>query len=282
MPIQKDNDLNINPGEQLQLLLMELHPFDQGKKSSFVSTIDLALRAEGDLEKLVYESMINYMLRRLITSAEYLRRFYEHRPDREFIVHLRKFLKDETEIPQKHLEKVFILLIKCLEERKKNPTSKRLRRIRRLAEEKGDLCYICGVNLEFKEPVLPVTEEKQISQFNSAEIDHIWPNAMGGVNEDENLKVSCMRCNKVKLDYINASDFHYEEICLVSQKSDPHFSNELPHDYRVALWAKSEFRCIRCSRPATYVGQLQFARRNPNDSWHFLNIDAYCDQHSPE
>lgn len=281
------NDLDTNPGRQLQLLLKEIYPPDSNSKMTFISKIDNAVKAEGKLEELIYDSTINYLVRRLITFADYLNRRYDHRPENEYIGYLRKFIRDETELPQKHIEKILILLMECVKIKKKRPTDMTLKRIRRVARTKGESCYICGGSLEFA-TISEVSNSDNLSDiekttsFRAAEVDHIWPNAMGGINDDTNLRVSCMRCNKIKMDFIDASDFHYEEISLVSQKGDTHFSNELSHKYKVALWARSNYCCIICGKPATYVGELQFGRRNPNDSWHFLNIDAYCEQHVPE
>ena len=262
-----------NPGEQLQLLLKELYPPDSGAKPSFVSRLDDALMTAGDFAELVYNSCINYMVRRLITTAEYLRRRIDKQgladPDRKLVVELRSFIREETTIPDRKGEKLLVLLLECLRVRNKEPTSKTKKRIRRVARSEGVRCYICGRELDF-------------DQAGSAVVEHIWPSAFGGANEDFNLGVSCSECNNSKASYIDASDFHYEEICLVGSKDDEHFPLELRRDYRVALWAKSHCKCIVCGRPASYLGELELCRRNPNDSWHFINVDAYCGKHACE
>lgn len=116
----------------------------------------------------------------------------------------------------------------------------------------------------------------------SIQIEHIWPKEMGGKDDDDNLKAACEQCNQSKQSYIDASDFHYEEICLITDKTDNNFETELNWQYRVALWAKNNYECVRCGKPAQYKGTLEFVRSNPNDSWHFLNIDTYCEDHIPK
>jgi 5-methylcytosine-specific restriction endonuclease McrA len=240
--------------------------------STFVSRIDAALLAEGDFAELVYNSCINYMVRRLITTAEYLKRKCDKEglpdPGRRFIISLRSFIRNETDIPDRGIEKILILLVECTHARNREPTLFAKERVRKDARNQGVRCYICGRELDF-------------AQHDLVVVEHVWPKAVGGGNETFNLRMCCSDCNSRKADYVDASDFHYEEISLVSDKGDEHFSNELRGEYRVALWAKSAYTCVICGKPASYVGELELDRRNPNDSWHFLNIDAYCGQHAP-
>ncbi|NJK38818.1 MAG: HNH endonuclease [Oscillatoriales cyanobacterium SM2_3_0] len=122
------------------------------------------------------------------------------------------------------------------------------------------LCYVCGKSLE---------EDK-------VEVEHMWPKSMGGITLSSNLKVCCSECNKNKEQYIDASDFHYEQISLGTRKSDDSFEREFRGVYKVALSAKSDYSCSLCGQPVEVVGRLNFVQRNPNDSWHFLNIDGIC------
>lgn len=109
------------------------------------------------------------------------------------------------------------------------------------------------------------------------EVEHIWPRAMGGISDDSNLALACAQCNEDKRDFINASDFHYEEICLTNwDETSDEFAKELKRDYKLALWNKANFKCELCGSTAKDLGQLEFVRKNPNDSWHFLNISILC------
>ncbi len=262
-----------NPGEELQRLLKKIYPPDTEGRTSFIQRIDSGLRAEGDFAELVYDSCINYMVRRLITTAEYIRRQCDREglpdPDRRFWTKFRDFLRHETDIPANATERVLGLLVKCARSRRQRPTDNTKKRIRAEAQNRGVRCYICGRDLDFTDP-------------NSVQVEHKWPNALGGASQDHNLRVACPSCNRSKADFVDASDFHYEEICLVKDKTDAEFDVELRTDYRVALWAKSRFACSICGKPASAVGELEFVRRDPGDSWHFLNIDACCGKHARE
>ena len=104
-----------------------------------------------------------------------------------------------------------------------------------------------------------------------------WSRAMGGSTIEENLLLACSECNQGKHDYIDASDFHYEEICLVNwDETSDEFINELKREYKLALWSKSSFVCEYCGSKAQDMGRLEFIKKNPNDSWHFLNISVVC------
>lgn len=263
-----------SPGLELRNLLKKLYPFDPLKKRSFVSKIDAALIAEGEFSQLVYDSCIYYMVRRLITTAQYLNRQYgtsDHPPGR-FVVELRKFVRDYTNIPKDKIELALTLLLECVNVANRKPGKGTKRRILRYTRERGLRCYICGCELDFDNPESP---QRPV-------VEHVWPNSMGGLNSEPNLKVSCWSCNQHKADYVDASDFHYEEICLASNKETASFPKDLKGVYRVAIWAKSGYKCAECEKPASRLGELAFARRDLDDSWHFLNIDVYCSRHTPK
>ncbi len=274
-----------NPGCKLRDLLHQPYPYESPLKADpdenyFVARIDQALIAEIKFERLIYESSINYMLRRLITTTEYLKRRYNSNdyPPEKFILELRYFIKEYTKIPESESEKVLALLQLCVEARNRRLKTPRRKRVRKNAEEKGEFrCYICGRSLTQSE----AGKDDQVSKVT---IDHFWPQAMRGSTEDFNLRVSCSYCNEEKQDYIDASDFHYEEICLVSdqEQDDSSFDVEFQKQYKIALWAKTNYTCSLCGKPASEVGKLTLCRIDPNDSWHFLNVEAYCNEHTPK
>ncbi|HAO09762.1 MAG TPA: hypothetical protein DCQ51_00920 [Planktothrix sp. UBA8407] len=269
----KKND-DINPGEQLQELLREICPPD-AEDNSFISRIDYLVDAEGELKKLIYDSTINYVLRRLISTADFLKRQCDKQEkyDESFIVKLREFLKENMRFPEENIELIRVLITECLDAKRKKVNSTLKKEIRRTAKNNNRFCYLCGIELEYdlKSPN---------NVHNSVEVEHKWPRAMGGLSDAFNLEVACQACNGKKADYIDASDFHYEEICLVTDENDQHFSTEMKREYELALWAKTEFKCSLCQKPASDSGKLKLSRKNPNDSWHFLNIEIFCEQHS--
>jgi len=249
---------NTNPGEKLYSFLKQLFPekhesLDSDNLYCFISRMDDCLIADGEFIKIVYNSSINYILRRLVNTAEYLKRKYEtdEFPAGKFVEELRKFIKQETRIPDNESEKIIVLLQACIQSKGKELKTSRKKRLIKEYKSKSQLrCYICGKDLNEEE----------------VKIEHMWPKTMGGATEEFNLKISCSDCNDKKKDYINSSDFHYEQICLVTDKEDKSFSNEMKKEYRIALWAKSDYSCMRCGKPASIVGKLNFGRINLEDS----------------
>lgn len=275
---------NNNPGEQLREILKSLYPItqnnEQNEKSSFVFNIDYAFKADGKLSQLLYDSSINYLVRRLIYSSAYIKKKYQsdNYPPERFINELRKFVEQETRIEETEIEKIIILLQQCLQAKNKNrkSSSKRLQKkriIENMINTYGELrCYVCGKSLA----------ESDDNKENQIEIEHYWPQSLGGLTQDFNLKVSCSSCNNYKKSYIDFSDFHYEQICLINNKDDIYASHEIEKEKKIAIWAKNEYSCSVCSKKAAEIGTLSFGRINLNDSWHFLNIESYCDMHNPE
>jgi 5-methylcytosine-specific restriction endonuclease McrA len=256
--------LDVSPGEQLRNELEHLFP-DQPDRSCFVSDLDNGLIADGEFAALVYRSSINYMLRRLITSAEYLKRKFDvsSYPPGMHVNEIRRYIRDYTRIPVSKQELILALLLACLAARDKETTLRTKSRLRREAGRRGLSCYICGNALDYSDPT-------------SSQAEHVWPRAMGGSSDETNLRMACQHCNELKWNYIDGSDYHFEEICLVTDEGDQNFSAEFRDWYQVAVLAESDFACSLCGKPAAQVGALAMVRRNPTDSWHFLNIMALC------
>ncbi len=264
---------NINPGQELREFLIRLYPLEQIRDMSrggrtFLQKMDYDLMSDETLSNTFYSSCINYLVRRLITTAEYFRRKY---PD-EWRLELRRFFRNYTRYKDRDINDLTLLLSKCLSAYDSNPSDSVKAMMRKEAKNKRH-CYICGEDMDYE----------NANGLNSATIDHVWPRAMGGLSHNENLLVACQQCNnKHKKDFMDASDYHYEEIALVSDRSDPHFTNEMNRQYRVAVYARTEFTCAVCGQPAYRVGKLEVGRIEAQDSWHFLNLQAYCLGHLPE
>jgi phage FluMu protein Com len=282
-----------NPGEQLRNFLKKLYPQNSEAQTeelpnNFIDQIDRDLIANGDFSNIVYESSINYLVRRLITTAEFLGRTYKkenfNQDKTEVSIKwkddLRNFFWQNTNFTRETIETLVFLIEKCLVASKKKLKTSRKRRIRKkqILSSNDIRCYICGRSLSELSSIDELKSDDEEIQ-EEIQVEHIFPRAMGGLTEDFNLKVSCSKCNGIKQDYIDASDFHYEKICLKSTETDESFKTELDNRYRVALWSKSNFRCKICNKEAAEAGRLQFSRSNPGDSWHFLNIEAFCEEH---
>lgn len=257
---------DINPGLILRDFLQKLCPIRSDAGLSFISQIDYSFKADGALSELVYKSTINYLVRRLINTAEYLRRKYESDdfPEGTFVQELRSYLKSETRFRDPDIEKIISIIQACLSVRNQRRKSRQafVKHKKQIGGAYGLLCYICGKSLSSEEEI---------------QVEHNWPKALGGSSKYFNLRLSCKSCNSEKGTYIDGSDFHYEHICLSTDETNDGFNHELKGLYRVALSAKSNYRCTLCEGDVESVGRLRFVRRNPNDSWHYLNIDAICE-----
>lgn len=267
----QSDELN-NPGIELRNLLTGLYPVGEIGKT-FIGKIDHGLQADNEFVQCVYQSSLNYLVRRLIRTAQSIKKNCNGLSDFMFYERLRNFIKSELEIFPGKVEGIFILLIECLKNSSDKPSQKTKDRIIRKAKEQNLKCYFCGCDLDFIQPNLP----------ESAEIEHLWPNSLGGDSSDSNLVVSCRKCNQAKCDYIDSSDFHFEEICLNATDDFKEFSTQMKREYEVALWGKNDFSCThgKCKSSPKNSGEFTLVKRNYNDSWHFLNIDAYCPQHKP-
>lgn len=253
-----------NPGEELRAFLSSSY---SQKPSDFLRKMDNDLMCDGEFEQLVYDSCLNYMLRRLIKTAEYYRR--KHPSD--WRMKLKSFLRDHTRL-RTGIDELIRLLGICLEAMDDEPTANLKKQIHRQARESGHGCYLCG------EPI----DHQKIEPYLAPTVDHFWPRGVGGASGRPNLRLAHQKCNnELKQDYIDASDYHYEQICAVSSPGDQGFTQEIKPVYEMAVLAKSGFECSVCRQPAYRVGPLKLGRRNPADSWHFLNLEAYCESHQP-
>ena len=246
----------MNPGEELRDYIAVMYPVGKG---SAAERMDFDLQGDGELLSLIHSSLINYLVRRLVVTAEYHRRTYTG----EWKTRLRKYLRDYTRIPDKHHTPLLELLSRCLSAKDEPITDGTRNKVKKSERDKGHGCYVCGGSMDYGKP----------NQPNSHTLDHLWPNALGGSSDEENLRGACQICNSsVKQDFIDASDYHYEEISLVS---GDHWNGH----HRGAVFSRTKFRCGYCDQPAYRVGKLKVGRREDEDSWHFLNLAPYCPTH---
>lgn len=266
------SQFNNSSGIQLQSLLKEIYPLNSRDTASFTARIDDAFMADGNFSKLVYESSINYMMRRLIKTSEYIRNKNSFAPDDKYIVEIRRYLNNYTKIPKNFTEKVLLLLIECLKVMDKNPSDRDAKALLNQAQKQGLRCYICGQELGFS----------QRDEYNFAEVEHVFPKSLGGSSDVSNLEIACHRCNQIKTNHINSDDFHFEHISIAQNKDDQSFPNAFPWHYRIPLFLRSECKCVVCGKEAKTEGRLNLGRIELTDSWHFLNIQVYCDKHKPE
>src|SRR5690349_12379414 len=92
------------PGEELYRLLKTLVP----PTKNFPQVVDDLLRADGSFFKILYESTLLYVLRRLVRTAQFVER--QGRTDRDLYVQLRRQLRDEFAL-EENVEVALSLLV---------------------------------------------------------------------------------------------------------------------------------------------------------------------------
>lgn len=332
---QTGNELSIdrNAGQDLRSFLKQIFPKEtKSEENGFITSIDKGIVANGEFTNLVYESCINHLVRRLVIAAdatrEITRKMYrDPEQNLHFINNLRHYLEAHLVTSKEERETILFLLIECIRNQGKPISNGTKRKLRREAQHDNLGCYICGCELDFEDPKKP----------NFAEFEHVWPNRLGGSSTYINIRMACATCNRIKRNYIDASDFHYEQICLAenveelerkeqealrealteaeaevvrleqiaeearikavqvvgdeiineviastvdflsAKKRKVNVHTEFRREYKIALWAKHNYKCKRCQTDISMAGKLRFRRRDDNDSWHFLNIDGYCE-----
>lgn len=285
--LSSDNDIYLKPdmlidpepGILLEQVLNEIFKPKNQQEKSFIENIDYIFSAEGEIEKLAYESLVNYLIRRLVNTGDYIRRqllqeanlLIESEKEQMDVwgvlyERLRIFFRYQTRLSEEDAERIIAALVPCIRIKNQDPKIKKVKRskvVSKQAQSNGELrCYICGCS---------TTKEESV-------VEHSWPKAFGGSKSLENLRIACDTCNKIKDNHIQTTDFHYERISLASHENESGFLAELNrvNFYKIALWARSDYSCTVCGKRAEEIGQLDFTRKNSGDSWHFVNIDAVC------
>jgi 5-methylcytosine-specific restriction endonuclease McrA len=269
-----------NPGEELKEYLQSLHVFTN---EGFLGKIDVCLRSDEDtsVARVFYDSCINYLVRRLMGVARYFFNIFTPKVYDEirYKNEIRRYLKEKTRYNEGQRDKIALLLFRCIEaaQSELSDNDKRLTRVK--AQRQGRRCYICGVELDYR--------DEKSSLYPS--VDHKWPRSLGGLKSPSNLEVLCKGCNNsVKQNFINHSDYHFEHICLSSRNYDDFKRNcrrNRPNEvsvYEAAVLAKTEYQCAVCGKSAYRIGELTIGRIDKGDSWHFLNLQPYCVEHTPE
>lgn len=266
---------NLNPGEELKKYLKVLVPKgslfsdEDLEESDYISRIDYYFKHESEYFDLVYESSINFLLRRLIKSAHYFKKKSEKLDDYSHLDNTRNYLEENTRFGEEEIERILVLLDIIINYSKRTPSPGTKKSLLRKAREDDLPCYICGRAIDFND----------CKSWEFVQIEHCWPQKMGGANTPFNLKIACRKCNSNKEEYIDSSDFHYEHIAYktILEENINHVEFKYPH--KLAIWAKSNFSCTICERSAAEVGALKLGRKNKDDTWHYMNIVAFCDEH---
>ncbi|MEI7512942.1 MAG: HNH endonuclease [Candidatus Uhrbacteria bacterium] len=261
-----------NPGEILRDYLMKMYPMSQ---SGFLFQIDRDFKDSEPILDAFYWSFINYLLRRFVVVATYHYRMYppENYGEQYYKEELTRYFTKNTRYQKSQVKLLVNLLWDCMYFANKELSNSDKSRIRTRDQREGNRCYICGIDLEYN---------NQASNLYPS-IDHKWPRMFGGMDRDDNLTSMCPRCNNaLKKDYIDWSDYHFEEIALPSldmrdfrRQARRNRPQELSL-FEAAILAKNDYACSMCGDKAYKIGELLIDRISENDAWHFLNLQTYC------
>ncbi|MCY1533903.1 hypothetical protein D9M68_692550 [compost metagenome] len=260
------------PGQELKSLLEEEYNDD---KRSFLNKADRDFNGEGQINDLFYSSFINFLIRRLITATLYINKKYKANGDGRVKSEIRNYILHYTAFRGQKKEKLSDILYRCIEASSDNFNQDAKKSAKFQAKKHDWKCFTCGCQLDLDNEELD----------NYATHDHYWPRGFGGLSELENLRLLCKPCNNnLKRDYIDVSDHHYEEIALRHLTYQDFEKEEKKYNKRFefVVLAKSNFTCVGCGKPAYKVGELKMGRLISDDSWHFLNLGAYCNDCNPE
>lgn len=89
----------------------------------------------------------------------------------------------------------------------------------------GLRCYSCDV----------VLDRKSNAEKNSATVEHLWPQSLGGDSDFRNLLPACMACNSNRNEHANWPAFWFQSCFLGPRPSEEAIERALSHRTRVAL-----------------------------------------------
>jgi hypothetical protein len=194
---------------------------------------------------------------------------------------IKRYLLGNTGISESHHAKIIYYLQRCLDVSDKKISPGVRNEALTQGQRSGGLCCLSGETLDYD---LVGQEHSEATAKKQPDIEHKWPRSMGGSSFPPNIIVSSVFYNRKKSDRIDGSDYHYETICLKTDRESnkTSFESEFDSSKKLAVLAKQDYRCAVCGKTVSEVGPLSFSRKQVDDSWHFINIIALCGRHSSE
>ena len=241
---------------------------------STIARLDADFEFEGALMDAVYWSQIYAIARRLVRTAVFLQRRYPRslHGDGYLKVQIVDFIKNHSNLQPADTAALAQTLFDCVAANGREISSGTRKAVIAKCVENGSRCRYCGCELDFEAMDGP----------KSCTLDHVWPIALGGSSEAENLVAVCRTCNRdLKKDFIDYRDSHYEHICEASE-SFKQFVEHRPAGIDHAIRSRSHYKCHVCRVPAHLAGELSIARLDSSDSFHFTNLAAFCGTCIPE
>jgi hypothetical protein len=152
-------------------------------------------------------------------------------------------------------------------------------KVTEFARRHSHRCYICGQYLEYDEYASDDSDEEAKAQFEMRrfEIDHLFPQGRGGGRSPRNLGACCNSCNRYKDSLLSYADFIVENAIMTSSSAES-VAKTFGGKTRFALLWRQQGTCALCDKKFHDADdeRLYLFRRNPEDSYHFLNVDIAC------
>ena len=267
-------DYKKSPGYKLREVLEEIFPY-QPQNSNFIFKIDRSINADENFALLSYYSSLNYLIRRLIVGADFIKRKYniEGLPAEKYLGEIKKYIYTTYNFPPTKVEDIYDLIVESVTERNRKLSQAKKDAVLKAGKSRDLGCYICGKELIYDKRGYPENHP------DIAEVEHLWPKSLGGSNELFNLEVCCFQCNKGKANHIDVADYHYEKFFVIKDRSDVDFFSDFHRSFIVASHLRNDCKCIRCNKLAIHQNRLYLNRRDSSEGWHMLNIDSYCSKH---
>jgi 5-methylcytosine-specific restriction endonuclease McrA len=258
----------LTPGEKLYRWLHDRYPITE-KSSDWMQNLASDFNTE-ELEKLLHQSTLLMMMRRLLANAEWYRRrytelgidAYEEKFEQDFLRHHLSFSPRDARLLSN-------LVYKSLEASRQEIPNSLASRIRDRSNQKSLCCGLCGKEIDYAPT--PGNDDDRFS------LDHIWPRSLGGNSEEYNLRVTCGACNSLRQSYVSAADTHYEHHHVKLLESDRSFLIEATRLFRLAVNFQSNFTCKRCERPVAQLPDgLRLEARSRHETHNIFNSISIC------
>ncbi|DAC17229.1 MAG TPA: hypothetical protein D7I06_03565 [Candidatus Poseidoniales archaeon] len=265
----------LTPGEQLANMILDI-VHSECPEAGFLKNMDKLLLADGDFLEFQKRSILYYTLRRLIHGASYAleKALVQYADSAHAIPIIKDYINNNFSfsLPLEQMNRLHALVYSCVDASHKNLTkAARAYTLESFKKSGITTCYMCGVEIDFN----------SVEASNSASVEHLFPKEYGGDSRQENLALSCKDCNKHKDDHMHPSDFHFEKISTKHDKTHKKFAKQLfVSRHVVAMWLKENCECTICGKHASSAGRLEVFQKEPQDSWHFLNIGVQCSDHN--
>lgn len=254
-----------SPLESLLNTLQRNFPFNEELIPLMPISKFLGLGSE--YSRVIYESAIYFVARRLVTLASHSASTAPT-GDAQNVIH--EALKTVFDLKMvSDPENLVLIVYECYKQSEKSPNQSLINRQVSAWLEESKCCYICGISLEPKAEAV---------SDNTIEVEHRLPRSLGGGNTEMVFRPACHKCNQFKKDRIGAADLHHESLAY---KFSIGSKNETDY-HRFAAQFFNNGNCGLCGQSAEVVGQLRMVLREPIDSWHLFNILLICDECNEE